>query len=446
MKLLPRTKEQLGTLWFGLLCAVVASLGMAALRIPVSQLSIGLTEVLFFPLGLSIGAAVFTGNLKIKWSPIYFPVMAYLVAGAASATFSGSPGRSLLHVTGEIYLALLCAFTATIGIDQARIKQLIFFWFVGCTFSIILGLLTIGLYYTSPEHSLLQRLTSHTGAVPITSVPRITAGFASASMYFNYLSVGAILLVVAKSNRWINGPLFQLLIAGVVVVAVCTFSIGLGSVFVIMAVLALWLRNGAGTGAMKAFRLLCSSAAVAWLLLAFIALSPYPEAPFSINIPSVGITVLPSVRYLVWTESVQTFINNFWLGVGPANPVARVIFTNTDGTRSLLTDAHNTFLNVAAERGVFGLFALIITCWLVIGRGWRILQIRGRTGEAVNLAFGLVLAFAVAFVYQGLLGSFEDAKHLWVLLGMIIASEQITGTTETIRADQLESQRANQAL
>jgi len=38
---------------------------------------------------------------------------------------------------------------------------------------------------------------------------------------------------------------------------------------------------------------------------------------------------------------------------------------------------------------------------------------------------GLGLAFCSAFVYQGLTGSFEDARHLWVLIGLVPAARDI---------------------
>jgi hypothetical protein len=37
----------------------------------------------------------------------------------------------------------------------------------------------------------------------------------------------------------------------------------------------------------------------------------------------------------------------------------------------------------------------------------------------------LGLTWLNAFVYQGLTGSYEDARHLWLLLGLLIAAERL---------------------
>jgi putative inorganic carbon (hco3(-)) transporter len=41
----------------------------------------------------------------------------------------------------------------------------------------------------------------------------------------------------------------------------------------------------------------------------------------------------------------------------------------------------------------------------------------------VPVALGI--AFLGAFAYQGLGGSFEDARHLWLLFGLLIASRRL---------------------
>jgi len=43
------------------------------------------------------------------------------------------------------------------------------------------------------------------------------------------------------------------------------------------------------------------------------------------------------------------------------------------------------------------------------------------------------LAFLVAFAYEGLGGSFEDARHLWVLFGLFLASGRLAEATDPPR-------------
>jgi O-antigen ligase len=166
--------------------------------------------------------------------------------------------------------------------------------------------------------------------------------------------------------------------------------------------------------------LICSIVIAAlFVAISSFAFQPYPEAPFSCQIPGTGVILMPSSRFLVWREALQTFIQNPIFGYGLGLPVASVMFTNTDGSKSLLTDAHNTFLSVAAQNGVFGLIAIV----LIVGSA-----VRKWLRAVVNknkwiVTRGLGLAFICSFVYQGLTGSFEEARHLWVLLGLFLSAE-----------------------
>jgi O-antigen ligase len=130
---------------------------------------------------------------------------------------------------------------------------------------------------------------------------------------------------------------------------------------------------------------------------------------------------MPSSRFFVWRDALQTFLQHSITGIGLGLPVANTVVTNTDGSKSLLTDAHNSYLNVAAQNGLLGLAAIIaITMYLL--RRW-ISVIKG----ALDAPFtrGIGLAFFCSFVYQGLTGSFEEARHLWVLMGIFVAAYRI---------------------
>jgi O-antigen ligase len=86
-----------------------------------------------------------------------------------------------------------------------------------------------------------------------------------------------------------------------------------------------------------------------------------------------------------------------------------------------LRDAHNSFLNVAAEAGVIGLAAFLA---LVVYLVRPAIRSFARAGSfAVTKAAGI--AFICAFIYQGLTGSFEEARHLWVLAGLLLAASTV---------------------
>jgi O-antigen ligase len=120
---------------------------------------------------------------------------------------------------------------------------------------------------------------------------------------------------------------------------------------------------------------------------------------------------------MVWIESSKTFLDNFLFGKGIGQDSCRVFFQNSDGSFSLLTDAHNIFLSVASQTGVLGLLAIAALLFSVL----KISFIDGFKQQN-TLLFSLGLGFFAAAFYQGLLGSFEDARHLWILTGLILAT------------------------
>jgi hypothetical protein len=79
-------------------------------------------------------------------------------------------------------------------------------------------------------------------------------------------------------------------------------------------------------------------------------------------------------------------------------------------------------LNIAAQAGLVGLVGLAVVIALAVRLTGRI-ELDQRCGTAMRV--GLGLTFLNGFVYQGLGGSFEDSRHLWVLLGLLLAATRI---------------------
>ncbi|HEU4705130.1 MAG TPA: hypothetical protein VFS45_05430, partial [Sphingomicrobium sp.] len=67
----------------------------------------------------------------------------------------------------------------------------------------------------------------------------------------------------------------------------------------------------------------------------------------------------------------------------------------------------------------------------IVALGWsRSLPLRIMAEDRNVVRLGLGIAWLSAFAYQGLTGSCEDSRHLWVLFGLLIAANRIeTGGT-----------------
>ena len=93
-----------------------------------------------------------------------------------------------------------------------------------------------------------------------------------------------------------------------------------------------------------------------------------------------------------------------------------------EGVLYRLTDAHNMLLNIAVQAGLVGLAGLL----LLIGYAARLsLPWRLEPDQSNLVRLGLGLIFLNGLVYHGLFGSFEDSRHLWILLGLLIAAARL---------------------
>ena len=137
--------------------------------------------------------------------------------------------------------------------------------------------------------------------------------------------------------------------------------------------------------------------------------------------PLAHAEIKASHRAVAWETAFETFKQHPLLGRGVGTPVSSATYVNPSGRVETLTDAHNTYLSVAGESGILGIlaFAGIIVFLL---RGLLPLQLTGALDVVVKTY--LLLALADAFLFQSLVGSFEDTRHLWVLFGMLAAAKE----------------------
>ena len=120
---------------------------------------------------------------------------------------------------------------------------------------------------------------------------------------------------------------------------------------------------------------------------------------------------------MTWTDACHRFLDNPLIGTGIGSDAVAVRYVDPSGFLHLLTDAHNVFLNFAVQCGLLGLAAMIL---LVVKVARMTAPLR--LGDRNVLRLGLGLAWLDAFAYQGLTGSYEDARHLWVLLGLMLSA------------------------
>lgn len=409
--------------WFSFL-ALVFSLALMQPFIYAGNQRLSPTDFIFPAVFLLWFVSLLTKQNSFRWHNFYWILLFYFASMLFSTINSINPASSFIKLFGEAYLLGLAVLTFNLVETEKQIKQAIKIWLVGTLIACAVGIYSLILFYVQPENPLLNYTTYHYGSVPVGNYPRLSSMFVSASMFCNYLNVSFLLLLIARKTDVIKQTTAIVLLALVLFCAVFTISAGLGG-FALAFGLWLWFSFREKQKRLAVFSLISGIAAsTLFFLMNFVALQKHSTAGFSIRVPLLGKEIQPSPRVLIWQESLQTFWRNFSSGVGLGEDVCRVRFQNTDGTISILTDAHNYLLNVAAQNGIFGLLAIIVVTVFIIRLVFPLRQ--QKTAPSIIL-FGLTTAFICSFFYQGLTGSFEEARHLWVLIGLILSAHRLNG-------------------
>ena len=159
-----------------------------------------------------------------------------------------------------------------------------------------------------------------------------------------------------------------------------------------------------------------------FIIVGLIAPNLYPTAPFYVDVPIIEKRIAPSVRILTWTGAFETFTHHPIFGIGLDQPVCNVEYLDLSGKNQRLDDAHNLFLNIAAQEGILGFLAILAITIYLSQKLFPLIS----TDDKPNIwRIGLTIAFVSGFIYQGLSGSFEDTRHLWVLIGLCLSVENI---------------------
>ena len=380
--------------------------------------------------GLWVIALVFKQTV-FRSSRFYFPLAIYLFAFVCSTIFSINPKFSLIKLLGVIYLIGLTVLSFNLIDTVEKLKRVFQVWLFATAIAGLTTLLTVVLFYFDRDNSLLLATLSHYGTLPPGNYPRITSTFINANMFCNYLSISFLIFLASIKLKWINSFASLILLVLLSVACIFTISPNLGGIFLSVG---LWLWLCFKEKKKFNFARLSLAGGILSALLFFIAsvVTPIPTdtSPFYLNVPLIEKRLDPSSRVLAWQTSLQTLAQNPFFGKGVGTDVAHAKYLNPSGRMETLLDAHQMWLNVAGQTGIFGLFALCFLCVFLFRRA----IVFSFAYQKLILQTALVIAFLSAFLYQGLIGSYEDARHLWVLIGLL-ASVSENDFPKTVKND-----------
>lgn len=352
----------------------------------------------------------------------YAFIAAYLVAMLVSAAFADAPLGSAAKLLTQLYLLGIPLLVCSLVRDERTLRAAIFCWIVGAGLVAGVAVVSLLLFAVDPAHPLLGYTRYHFGTLPPGNYPRLQLTFLNANLACNYLTVSLALLLAARKNGWVARWRFVLLMSGILLAAAVTISPGLGG---IALALGLWLWLLGRNRQVRVARLfLIAGGLIALCAVAAMALTPivHATAPFVVQLPLLDVALAPSGRLLVWIDAFRNFAADPVVGRGIGSEAVMVRYADPSGNLQELTDAHNMFLSIAVQCGIIGLAALVC---LIAHALRRTLPLRLPESAAGVIRLGAGLGLLNGLVYQGLGGSFEDARHLWLALGLLLASDRI---------------------
>lgn len=388
----------------------------AVALLPVSQIPIAsitnypiqLSDAFFVSSFLLWATAVAQREITIRFDRMFIFVALYGAVLAASILTSENRSLSIVKFAGELYLFSIAFISFQLLIEDERmLRRTVLAWAVGVMMTAAFTGVAVVLFYLGFDTQVTNPLLSHFGSLPEGPYPRVRSLFSNANMMTNYLNIAIPLLAVALSKGWLSRAVQRFAAIGGWASALLTISPGIGGMALSSAIRHFRERS-------RASLLILGMGTVTALGFLSVALISPDTKNTDAGTIVFGRVVEPSVRVLVWENSLEAVYRRPILGRGVGIDPAGLRYEAVNGDVQFLRDAHNMFLNVAGQSGLLGLAALL----LLLGHIFSRLR-HAEPEDAVTT--GLFCAFVGAVLYQGLTGSFENARHVWVLFGMIAA-------------------------
>ena len=370
-----------------------------------------LSDALFVLLAIAAAVSLANGRLRIAWSNWHMAIAVFVAASVASALGAGDVWHSLRKVIGTTYLAALGVLSAHYARDLDMARRIAYAWIAGAILTTAAAAAGVAMFLAGiGANPFLYGY----GSLPAASYPRVMALFVNANMLCGYLGAAGGIVLAASGAGWIAPKLARPVFAAIVIVAALTISPGLGG---LALAFSLWYAASIAPLKPRRARLVrwCGIAAAVVFALG-VLVSP---TMIQRGMPRTWNEVEPSSRVLTWIDSVATFRRHPWLGAGPGADVAHVSYINASQGSEFLTDAHNTVLSVLAQTGIQGFIAFAVVIGLLIVPMRRSVDVT----PAAAWQSGCELALIAGFLYPSLSGSFEDARYVWVLIGMVHAAQ-----------------------
>jgi O-antigen ligase len=424
----PRTRA-LAPALFGLSLFLVPLARVGSFRAlgPMIQLS----DLVFSAAAASWLYGLWQGHFKLVHGGARLPLLVYTAASVASLASAPPLRPALTHLVALAFLMLVFLMTASLASTAAGWRIVLGSWLCGAALTGLLGVVSVALFYAGLKDRNLNVFLWNYGSIPVGSYPRIAGLFQNANMLCNYLVVS----LAAAFAFWPQASASErrLLAIGVACMALTSvFTLSAGFAGAAGAAALVWIGWQHARGRLRPWREGLVGAAGLLTMLAFVFVSVFllvPAGQGDVRLGPVDLELQTSGRMATWSAAWQLFLEHPLLGAGLGTGVLishpRALlpmeYWNTplmQHPKPSIMEAHNVWLGIASQVGVFGLAAFAALVATLLLR----LRTRSHAGDALtNLA--LVGGVVGAILYHGLFGSFEESRQYWWLMGLIAAEK-----------------------
>ncbi|MGI8705320.1 MAG: O-antigen ligase family protein [Sphingomicrobium sp.] len=419
-----RDNLRLMLLRLAFLCYLVSIVLLAWMKSPqvVAGYDVFPTDLVFLATGCLWLVALGTGQVRLRLHPSFWLLGIYFAALALSAIQSDDPKQSAFKLITQVYLLALPVLTYNLVRTTDDLRQVFTWWIAAAAALATVGVATLLLFPVLGPDPLVWALHRF-GTLPPGPYPRLELTFIYPALLANYLGTALMLTLICGRMGWLKRG--TAVAAGAAMAATALFALtpGFGGILFMLA-LWFWYLNREQKPRLAATALAAGLAMpVLTILVSSFSLILHPGAQFLIHIPLLDEPVAPGIRLLLWIQAVQSFLASPIIGHGIGTTWLTVAYAAGDCAVGCTLDAHNSLLNVAIQTGAIGLIALLAIIGFVARHLW-VARPQSRRNEIV---YGLALAWVSGFVVHGLVGAFEDSRHLWILLGLLLSADSLPG-------------------
>ncbi len=372
--------------------------------------------------------------------------VAFFAASGVSIIGTENPKASLIKLVATGYLLTIAALTYGLASrSKAGLRFVLASWGGAAALTGVLGVLGVLMFYAGIKDRSVNVFLWNYGSVPVGGYPRVVVLFMNANMLCSYLLVGLgtlAMLAPLVERRWLR----WMVLAGAAMCVTATFTLSTGLGGIALAIALGWIlwrhrigklmlvREGAlGVGALGA-------AAGLALITIFLLV---PKGKGDVHLGPVDLSLETSGRVSVWESSAETFAHHPIKGIGVGTLVAitshphALNTADKIGTAAMVTkpmrmEAHNVWLNVAAQVGLLGLVPFLALVAFVTRGAWPQRADGSPWAEIKIAAFACLVG---ALYYHGFFGSFEDSRQYWFLFGAILAAAKLADAERVAEAE-----------